>query len=268
MGNRELENRNVAQGLDAAPLGVVLGGGAARGFAHIGVLRAFEEAGVGIDCVSGSSSGALVGLLYASGKTPDEMLDIAKSIKKSKLKAIKPFYLGTAGLDYVEQLIKKHVGQRLFSELHIPLFVCATNFQTGEYEIFNSGEIVPALRASTAIPIKFGEQIIDGVTYIDGGMVNNLPAEPLRARCRTVVGVSINPVARKSGKMSLRQKIMRLTEFIVNENEARRIEMCDYHLMPEALGEIGFEDYDRAREIHDIGYEAAKKFIAENPKIK
>ena len=248
-------------------LGIVLSGGAARGFAHIGVLRAFEEHGTEIDCVSGSSSGALIGLLYASGKTPDEMLEIAKSIKKSKLKAIKPFHFGKAGLDYVEQLVAKHIEQRRFEDLRRKLFVCATNFQTGEYKIFSSGEIIPALRASAAIPIKYGEQVIDGVVYIDGGMVNNLPVEPLRECCRTVIGVSINPVAYKGGKMKIRQKIMRLTELLINQNEARRIGLCDHHFEVAGLGDIGFEEYDRAREIHDMGYRSAKIFISENPEL-
>jgi len=248
-------------------LGIVLSGGAARGFAHIGVLRAFEENGIKIDCISGSSSGALVGLFYASGKTPDEMLDIAQSIKKSKLKVIKPFHFGTAGLDYVEQLVTKHIEQRRFEELRMPLFVCATNFQTGEYKIFSSGEIIPALRASTSIPIKFGEQIIDGVVYIDGGMVNNLPVEPLRECCEIVIGVSINPIVYRDGKMKIRQKIMRLTEFLLNENEAHRISQCDYHLKVSDLGDIGFEDYDRANEAHDLGYQSAKIFISENPEL-
>ena len=228
-------------------------------------MASFEENGIEIDCISGSSVGALIGLFYASGKTPDEMMEIAKSIKKSKLKAIGPFHFGTAGLDYVEQLLARHVKQHRFEELRKPLFVCATNFQAGGYRIFSSGEILPALRASTAIPIKYGEQIIDEVVYIDGGMVNNLPVEPLRECCQTVMGVSINPVAYKDGKMKIRQKIMRLTEFLLNENEARRIGLCDYHLEVAGLGDIGFEDYDRVCEIHDLGYQSAKILIFENP---
>jgi NTE family protein len=248
-------------------LGLALSGGAARGFAHIGVLRAFEENGIKIDCISGASSGALIGAFYAAGKTPDEMMEIARSIKKRKLKAIGPFHFGIAGLDYVEQLLTKHIVQRSFEELHKSLFICATNFQSGKYTIFSSGEILPALRASTAIPIKYGEQVIDGVVYIDGGMVNNLPVEPLRECCRTVVGISINPIAYKSGKIKLRQKIMRITELTLNENETCRIKLCDYHLEVAGLGEIGFEEYNRAHEIHDLGYRSAKTFISENPEL-
>ena len=241
--------------------GLALSGGAARGFAHIGVLQAFEEAGIEIGCISGSSIGALIGLFHAAGKKPDEMIEIAKTIKKRKLKAIGPFHFGMAGLDYVEHLLTKHVEQRTFEELQKPLYVCATNFQSGRYEIFDSGEILPAIRASVAIPIKFGQQIINGIPYIDGGMVNNLPVEPLRERCQIVTGISVNPIITRTGKMKLRQKIMRLTELMLNENEARRIALCDYHLEIAGLGEIGFEDYDRVNEIYDAGYRAAKDFI-------
>lgn len=249
-------------------LGLCLSGGAARGFAHIGVLRAFDEAGIEIDCISGSSMGALIALFHAAGKTPDEMLEISKTIKKKKLKAVGNYHFGKVGLDYVEQLIKKHVSQTTFEELNKSLYVCVTNFQTGKYEIIDTGEIIPALRASVAIPIKYGHQIINGVPYIDGGMVNNLPVEPLRDCCQIVAGISINPIIPKYGKMSLRYSIMRLTELMLNENEARRIEMCDYHLEIQGLGEMGFESYERAKEIHDLGYQAAKEFIANNPGLK
>jgi NTE family protein len=246
-------------------LGLTLSGGAARGFAHIGVLRAFEEAGIEIDYISGSSMGALIGLFYAAGKTPDEMIEIAKSINKRKLKTMSPLQFGKTGLDYVEQIIKNHVAQTTFEELKKPLFVCVTNFQSGRFEIISKGEFLPAVLASAAIPIKFEQQIINETPYIDGGVVNNLPVEPLRERCHVVVGISVNPVEIKTGKMNLGQKVKRVAELMINENEARRIEMCDYHLEIQGLGEIDFEDYDRVHEIHDLGYRAAKEFIAKNP---
>ena len=249
-------------------IGLVLSGGAARGYAHIGVLRAFEEAGIKIDCISGSSMGALIGLFYAAGKTPDEMLEIAKTIKKRKLKAFHPFHFGMAGLDYVEHIVKKYVTQTTFEELEKPLFVCVTNFQSGKFEILEKGDFMPAILASAAIPIKFKQQTINDTVYIDGGMLNNLPAEPLRERCQTVIGVSINPIEHKAGRMNLRQKIKRLVEFMINENEARRINICDYHFEVQGLGKIDFEDYDRVQEIHDLGYNAAKDFIENQANLR
>lgn len=248
-------------------LGLVLSGGAARGFAHIGVLRAFEESGIEIDCLSGSSMGALVGLFYASGKTPDEMLEIAMQVNQRKLKAVGPFHLGKAGVDYIEELLKQYVTVTTFEELQKPLYVCVTNFQSGTCEFVSSGIILPFVKASAAIPIKFDEQEINGTSYVDGGMTNNLPVEALRGRCKTVIGISVNPVVYKNNKMGFREKISRLTEILLNENEARRIELCDYHLEISDLGEFDFEDYHHAREIHDMGYKAAKLFIAENPEL-
>ena len=113
----------------------------------------------------------------------------------------------------------------------------------------------------------YPQQIMGGVAYVDGGVVNNLPVEPLRERCQTVVGISVNPVEYVSGKMKVRKKIMRVSELMLNENEARRIEICDFHLEVPGLGAIDFEAYDQPQKIHDMGYQAAKEFLAENPEL-
>ena len=251
-------------------LGLCLSGGAARGFAHIGVLRAFEEAGIKVDGLSGSSMGALIAFLYSTGRTPDEMMEITKTIKVKKLKAIAPlhFGIGKSGLDYVEQILTENVEQTTFEQLQMPLYVCVTNFQTGKYEIIYTGDIMPAIRASIAVPIKYGYQFINGVPYMDGGVVNNLPVEPLRERSQIVIGISVNPIVSDYDKTNLRSSIQRVTELMINENEKFRIAMCDYHLEIPGLGDIGIEDYSRAYEIHDLGYQAAKEFIEKYPELK
>jgi NTE family protein len=141
-------------------LGLTLSGGAARGIAHIGVIRAFEEAGIKIDYISGSSMGAVVGLFYAAGKTPDEMLAIAKSIKKRRLTSTFPIHLRKKGLDYMEQILKKHIAVQTFDQLKKPLYVCVTNFESGRYEMIEQGEIIPAIRASAAISLYFPDTFI------------------------------------------------------------------------------------------------------------
>jgi len=252
---------------DACQLGITLSGGAARGYAHIGVLRAFEEAGIKFDYVSGASMGAIIGLLYAAGKTPDEMMEIAKTVKKRRVVSFGKCHLRKKGLDYLEQILKKHIAEKTFDRLEKPFFVCVTNIESGQYEIISQGEIMPAVRASAAIPIMFSQQIINGIAYIDGGVVNNLPVEPLRDRCRTVVGISVNPIEYKNKKMKIKKRIMRVSELAINENEARRIEMCDYHLEVPGLGNIDFNDYNQPQKIHDMGYRAAKEFLTKNPEL-
>jgi NTE family protein len=248
-------------------LGITLSGGAARGYAHIGVLRAFEEAGIEIDYVSGSSMGAIIGLFYAAGKTPDEMMAIAKRIKKRRVVSFGKFHLRKKGLDYMEQVLKKHIAEKNFDQLKKTLFVCVTNFQSGQYEIIGQGEILPVIRATAAIPIMYPQQIINGGAYIDGGVVNNLPVEPLRDGCQTVVGISVNPIEYKSAKMKVRKRIIRVSELMLNENEARRIAMCDYHLEVTDLGSIDLEEYDHPQKIHDLGYHTAKEFLEKNPEL-
>jgi NTE family protein len=248
-------------------LGMVLSGGAARGIAHIGVLKAFEENGIEIDYFSGASMGAIIALFSASGKTADEMLDIALQLKKRKLKKFGKLHIGKVGIDYIGKQIDKHIPQKSFEELEKPLFVCLTNMGTGNFEIFSTGAILPPLKATAAIPVKYKEQDINGMTYVDGGMLNNLPVEPLRDRCTTVVGISVNPMEEKTGKLKLRTKVVRLIDLVVNENETRRVELCDFHLEVPGLGAYDLEEYDKAQEIYDLGYQAAKVFIAENPEL-
>jgi len=244
-------------------IGLTLSGGAARGFAHIGVLRAFEEAGITIDFISGSSMGSLIGLFFAAGKTPDEMMEIAKTIKKNRLKAgLMKVRVRKSGLNYMENIIKQHISQIKFDELQKPLYVCVTNFESGKYEIIHTGEILSAIKASVAIPFVFNQQIINGMAYVDGGVLNNLPVEPLREHCEIVVGISVNQIESKNNKMKLRNKIMRVCELIINGNETARIAMCDYHLDIPGMGNIDFEAYEQVQEIHDLGYRAAKEFIA------
>jgi len=208
--------------------------------------------------------GTVIGLFYAAGKTPDEMMDIAKSIKKRRVTSAGRFSFRKKGLDYMEQVIKKHISAETFNQLEKPLYVCVTNFQSGRYEIISEGEILPAVRASAAIPIMYKQQIINGIAYIDGGVVNNLPVEPLRDNCQTVVGISVNPIEYKGEKLKLRKQIKRVAELMINENEARRIEMCDYHLEVSDLGGVDFEEYDQPQKIHDMGYRAAKEFLEKN----
>ncbi|GHV69642.1 hypothetical protein FACS1894199_18620 [Bacteroidia bacterium] len=245
-----------------------MSGGAARGFAHIGVIKAFEESGITIDYVAGSSMGAVVGAFYAAGRTPDEMLQIAMKLNGGRLKPLLPFHFRKYGLDYVEQLLEENVVVRTFEELKKPLYVAVTNLQSGKNEIVSSGKLYPAVKASAAIPFRFKEQRIDDVIYVDGGLTNNLPANALREQCTVVVGVSVNPIDGYIGnKLGLKQKIRRLAGIVFAEFEARNIALCDYHLEIAGLEKYGFEEYHAALAIHDLGYHAAKTFLAEHPEL-
>ncbi len=167
-------------------LGLVLSGGGARGFAHIGVLKVLERAGARFDMIAGTSMGAILGALYANGASADELFELAES---------------TTWLDVVDLSLQTGLfkGERLrgfladhlpprFEDLRIPLAVTTTDIETGEGVVLLSGDLVAAVRASSGYPGAFEPTEVGGRTLADGGIVNNLPvaAATLLGATRTV----------------------------------------------------------------------------------
>ncbi|MFN0118052.1 MAG: patatin-like phospholipase family protein [Elusimicrobiota bacterium] len=163
---------------------LVLGGGGARGLAHIGVIRVFEEEGIFIDEISGVSVGSLIGSLYAAGLPVNEIETMANDIGWNKLtdysKAsfmrmlLTEELLSTAPM---EAYLKKHIGNKFFSELEIPFSCVATDIRTGEKIVFKEGPVAIAARASATIPALFKPVQYRQRLLVDGGLVDNLPTD-------------------------------------------------------------------------------------------
>ena len=158
---------------------LALGGGAARGLIHIGVLRYLREQGICIDEVAGTSMGAIIAAFYAIGKTDDEMLEFAKTITYYKL-VDADLVLGFLSGEKITELLYSVFGDRDMKETNIPLSITATNLDTWTLKIFTEWKIVDAIRASISIPWIFSPKIIDTIHYVDGGMIMNLPVQALR----------------------------------------------------------------------------------------
>jgi NTE family protein len=163
-------------------IGLALSGGGALGVAHIGAIEEIEKAGIKIDCVSGVSSGAIIGLAYAAGGIEtlhkfyeDALIGLAKKDKFIFAKG------PDAVFKYIEEELKKICRGKDFSGLAIPFSCSATNLATGEREMFNSGDPVECVMASSAYPGFFAAQKMGGKFYIDGGVTRNLPVEETRA---------------------------------------------------------------------------------------
>jgi NTE family protein len=183
---------SIASGATGYALGVALSGGGFRGMAHIGVLRGLDRRGLKPDFISGTSAGSLVGALYASGKTTEEIETLASQIFWPKL-------LGTRGL---ADFCRDHL-PRTFAELTIPFSVVVTALPSKQPEVFESGEPSPAIAASCAMPWLFRKVKIGSNQYTDGGWGCVLPAVICRKRgCRKVISSDVwwrASVARKSG---------------------------------------------------------------------
>lgn len=164
-------------------LGIVFGAGGVRGIAQIGILQALSENGIKPACISGASSGALVGALAASGMTPEEIYTDIRKLKAFNILPSFPNPLGK-GLFTTTRLhkrLERYMGKKTIAELEIPFCCAATSLGNGELRIFDGDtEAVSAVLASCCIPGIFKPEVIDGVPYIDGGMVASNPIDAIR----------------------------------------------------------------------------------------
>lgn len=161
-------------------IGVALGGGFARGIAHIGVLKVLEDEGIAVKVVTGTSVGALLGAIYCSGVSLEELVQIAHTCRFTTFARWTLSRCGFASNDRMVSFLDRVLKVRSFEELRIPLGVTATDFNSGEAVIFHSGSIIDPVRASCAYPGMFLPVQIRGRYYVDGMLSHPVPSHPAR----------------------------------------------------------------------------------------
>lgn len=176
-------------------IGVALGGGAARGFAHIGVLQVLEEQGIRPDVVVGTSAGSVVGALYAAGKTPTELATMAMSLDESSITDW--VFPGRSLLkgEALARFVRTHTGGKNIEAMRVPLGIVATDLQSGQPILFRRGDVGTAVRASSSVPAVFEPVRISGREYIDGGAVSPVPVRFARQMgADVVIAVDISAI--------------------------------------------------------------------------
>jgi NTE family protein len=174
-------------------LGVALGGGFARGIAHIGVLKVLEQENIPVDYVAGTSVGAIIGALYCAGMTPSELEDMARTLRFSDFARWTLSRYGFCNSDRMVRLFARTLKKHTFEELATPLCITATDFRTGEAVVFTKGRLVDPIRASCAYPGMFLPVEIDGRSYIDGMLAYGVPTTPLRRMgAERVIGICLS----------------------------------------------------------------------------
>lgn len=166
---------------------LALGSGGARGFAHVGVIKALEEAGIVPDIVTGSSSGAVVAALYASGRPGRELEEIALAIEQGDLVDITLFGNGWVKGEALQDFVNRMVDGRPIERLTRPFAVIATEAKSGRLVVFNQGNTGVAVRASASVPRVFVPPVINGEEYLDGGLSSPVPVKVARAMGADVV---------------------------------------------------------------------------------
>ena len=242
--------------------GLVLSGGGARGLAHIGVIAALEKNGIYPGVVSGSSMGAIIAAFYAAGVSPDEMLTIAKNSKIHKLFNWSfPRRGGMLSLDILKKVMEEYIPLNSFRYLKKRLFISVSNISLGREEIFSRGELYHAVIASASIPIVFEPQIINGQTYVDGGLFNDLPVEPLIGKCQKIIASHVNyngPEPDLNGIRAIAERVYRLA---IYQHVEKNFKKCDFIIDPPDLRETGIFDFKHIDRLYGIGYAATEAMV-------
>jgi NTE family protein len=181
-------------------IGLALGGGAALGLAHIGVLRALSDEGIAVDCIAGTSAGSVVGAAYCAGRSWREILEAARRLEWANIVSLTIPRQGMMRLDKLERYMEAITGARYFSDLRIPFAAVATDLERGDQVIFTKGSIGKAVRASCSVPGLF-EPLRDGnAALVDGGLVNDVPADVVRSLgADIVIAVNLHSRRQQSG---------------------------------------------------------------------
>ncbi len=240
-------------------LGIALGGGVVRGLAHIGVLEVLEELGVKIGFIAGTSSGAVIGGLYAAGVPVQEMMQIALRSSWRDLAEVSIRRDGLIGTRRLAAHLDSVIGNKTFDDLRIPFTAVATDIQSGEEVLLRSGRVSEAIRASCSIPgifvpVKIGDRIL-----VDGGLCNNVPASVVRSMgAEFVAAVDLN--SRSIGGPPPRnvfQIILQAHDIIQRSNAENEVQLADLVIQPDLSG-LSLIDFHAAEEFIASGKAAAR----------
>ncbi len=236
-------------------IGLALSGGGARGVAHIGVLKALEEIGVKVSCLSGTSAGSIVGALYAYGMSPDHIFEIVKNV--TVFRSVRPAWAwtGLLTMDGLKELLYGAMPENNFESLKLPLHIAATDIRKGEAHYFNKGELIPALVSSCSVPAVFNPVSYNGGLYVDGGLCDNLPSKIIREDCDFLIGSHCNPISNSFDPKNLKVVVERSLLMAINGNIKESKLLCDLVIEPTKLDKFSSFEIARAKEIFDIGYE-------------
>ncbi len=256
---------------ESARIGIALGGGGARGLAHVLMLEALDELGIRPVHIAGTSIGAILGALYSSGHSAREIKQLVEVLLRAEKKKLAHELielniakwidiidpkLGKGGLvntDHFIGFLHKAIAQATFEELEIPLQVVTTDYWTGEQIVFASGELLPAIRASMALPGVFAPVEYSGRLLIDGGVVNPLPFDLLMETCAVTIAIDVTGtmLTRTHVKPSFFDSIFRTVRIMghaITEEKLKR-QQPDIHIRPD-LTNIRTLEFGKYEEIY------------------
>src|SRR5512133_3629223 len=250
-------------------IALVLGGGAARGFAHIGVIRTLEQEKIPVDMVVGTSVGSLIGAIYAADRNSFDLEWTAFQLQKADLFDFGVLStvagMGFAKGDKLEAWVKKHIKPANIEQLKIPFAAVATDLNWGQKVVLDRGSVARAVRASSAIPGVFQPVQHPGKILVDGGVIDNIPIDVAREKgAEVVIAVDISEDVGNTKITNLLDVILQATNIMFAENVAHRKQGADVLVQPDVRG-IGMLDFTQKKRAMQSGMDATR---AAMPRIR
>ena len=239
-------------------IGLALGGGAAKGVAHIGVLKALEDADIEVDYIAGTSVGAMIAALYAYKIDVETIGSLARRLTMSKVTSFKLNKTGFFSTESLRELMLEYVGDVAIEDAAIPLSIVATDINSGEEIVLTSGSVVDAVCASAAIPGIYIPVEINGRTLVDGGLVQNVPIEALQtAGAGVTIASHLNSVSHYQEISHVLDVMRNAFEIAVSQHTQDQLKEADL-LISMDLSDFSLRDNtERYDELFNIGHQAA-----------
>jgi len=236
-------------------IGLALGSGAARGFAHVGVIQVLEEAGIKPSLVVGTSAGSLVAALYASGKSGNQLQQLAESMEEATFAdwTLPIFNRGILRGDALARYVSTQVGGKAIEDLPLPLGIVATDLNNGQGVLFRRGDTATAVRASSAVPAVFHPVRISGRDYVDGGLVSPVPVQFARQMgAELVLAVDISTPPEGNSASDTLQILMQTFTIMGRSINQWEVKDADLLIKPVLVG-VGSADFGARRRAIQAG---------------
>ena len=244
-------------------IGLALGGGAAKGVAHIGVIRAIEEENVAISCVSGTSIGALVAAYYAFGKNSADLHKIAEELTFKKLSSFNwnPMS-GFFTTEALREMLLRDLGDVKIEDAETPLAICAADIDTVEQVIFEEGNLADAICASVAVPGLFAPADVQGRKLVDGGIVENVPISLLKSLGAGItIGVDLNGVTSYQSPKNALEVFGNAIDICINRKTRDQLKQADLAISLDLSKYNRTDNREQTENLINDGYYPAKQLI-------
>ena len=244
-------------------IGLALGGGAARGFAHVGVIQVLEEAGLRPSFVAGTSAGSLVAAIYASGKTGTQLQQVSEAMEEVTIAdwTLPLFSRGMLRGEALARYVNKQVGDRLIESFPMPLGIVATDLNSGQSVLFQRGDTGTAVRASSAVPAVFQPVKIAGREYVDGGLVSPVPVRYARQMgAELVIAVDISSPPENNPANDTLQILLQTFAIMGKSINAYELKEADVLVRPVLTG-LSSSDFTTRRRSIEAGRQAMLQML-------